>query len=368
MITYCTNIHPGESWDEIFLNVRTHLPAVKAAVSPDAPFPIGLRLSNRAAIDLDAEASALFQEWCREAGCFVPTINGFPYGVFHGRPVKESVYLPDWRQEERVEYTKRLAYLLDAWLPEGMAGSISTVPVGFKRKVRPDDYAAVRRNLLGVLEHLDLLRQRSGKEIVLCLEPEPGCVLETTEDLVRFIEQMGFPRALGNMMGICFDCCHHAVAFENVPEAFAMLSEAGVKIGKIQASSALRLKSFDRTLLDGLDEPCYLHQVVIRHPEGRLARYDDLPEALDRHHIALGEEWRIHFHVPVFAEDTVSYGTTRFFLEECLQRMDGNIPIEVETYTWDVLPAELRSASVTESIIREIEWVKEKSHETNRRS
>ena len=147
MITYCTNIHAGESWDETFLNVSTHCLTVKEAVSPDAPFPIGLRMSNHAAHEIDDYASKTFKDWCIKNDCYVPTINGFPYGSFHTGPVKEHVYLPDWRSQERVDYTKRLAALLDAWLPIGITGSISTVPVGFKSEVRSQK-SEVRQNLI----------------------------------------------------------------------------------------------------------------------------------------------------------------------------------------------------------------------------
>ena len=132
MITYCSNIHPGESFEETFLNLQTHLPAVKKAVSPDQPFPIGLRLSNRAAFEINEKISIEFREWCERHDCFVPTINGFPYGPFGSSPIKERVYLPDWRHFERVIYTKRLATLMDSWLPPKVKGSISTVPIGFK--------------------------------------------------------------------------------------------------------------------------------------------------------------------------------------------------------------------------------------------
>ena len=365
MITYCTNIHPGESRDEIFLNLQTHLLPVKEAVSPDKPFPIGLRLSNRAALEIDKDVSNRLHEWCRECGCYIPTINGFPYGSFHSYPVKESVYTPDWRHEERVEYTRKLANLLDYWLPGGITGSISTVPVGFKKFVTTDDYGIVRKNLMHAIMHLDRLRQKSGKEIILSLEPEPGCVLETTKDVIRFIDLMNIPENLRNTLGVCFDCCHHAVEFENASQSLAMLSEAGVRIGKVQASSALRLKGFNPEILERFVEPCYLHQVVIKNQDGNLTRYNDLTEALRNHHGNAGEEWRIHFHVPVFVDTMELYGTTRFFLEEVIRLTDRNTLMEVETYTWDVLPPELQMKTITESIIREIQWVNALRDETN---
>ncbi len=357
MITYCTNIHPGESWNEIFSNIATYTLSVKNAVSPKAPFPIGLRLSNKASLDIDERTSAMFHEWCQENNCYVPTINGFPYGSFHSLPVKEKVYMPDWRHAERIQYTKRLATLLDSWLPAGITGSISTVPVGFRNYVNEEDYPVIRQNLITALEHIDRLSQKNGKTIILSLEPEPGCVLETTDDVVRFFEQMNFPEQLRKNIGICFDCCHHAVEFENPNESLNLLRESAIKIGKVQVSSALRLNELKKDSLNRFCDPYYLHQVVIKQRDGSLNRYNDLPEALLLHNVCEREEWRIHFHVPVFAERTDFYGTTRFFTEEVLSSLGEEILLEVETYTWHVLPAELRTETVTQSIIREIQWL-----------
>lgn len=375
MITYCTNIHSGESWDEIFLNLKTHSLTVKEAVSPNEPFPIGLRLSNRAAMEIDEKASNEFYEWCQENGCFVPTINGFPYGSFHSIPIKENVYLPDWRYFERVEYTKKLADLLEQWLPEGITGSISTVPVGFRchinislplfNKGEMGGLGIVRQNLINVLEHIDRLRQKSGKEIILSLEPEPGCVIETTEDVVRFFEQMNFPKGLRGGIGICYDCCHQAVEFEDPGESLALLAGANIRIGKAQVSSALRLNNFDHNILERFAEPYYLHQVVIKNQYGNLTRYNDIPDALLANKVNMGEEWRIHFHVPIFIDNMGTYGTTRFFIEEILPLVDRHILLEVETYTWHVLPPELHTEKVAQSIIREIQWVNSQRDETN---
>jgi hypothetical protein len=358
VITYCTNIHPGESWQEAFENLRLHIPAVKSAVSPHDPFPVGLRLSSRASLEIGDGQSALFAAWLAEQGLFVPTINGFPYGAFHSSPVKERVYLPDWRTPERVEYTKRLAGLLDAWLPEAVTGSISTVPVGFRPCIGEGDLETVRANLLAVLEHLDQLRQRSGRLIVLALEPEAGCYLESCRDVVDFFRLMAFPHELAQGIGLCYDCCHQAVQFEDPASSLALLAGSGIAIPKVQVSSALRLKDPDRESLAAMGEPCYLHQVVIRSVQGELARYDDLPQALRDHSGLAGDEWRIHFHVPVFEERMDAFHTTRFFIPELLPLLEGNTLLEVETYSWNALPSELRTESVTRSIIREIQWLR----------
>jgi sugar phosphate isomerase/epimerase len=365
MITYCTNIHPGESWGDTFNNLQTYIPPVAAAVSPAAPFPIGLRLSDRASLEIDERASAGFMEWLRSTDTYVPTINGFPYGSFHGSVVKENVYLPDWRDCERADYTMRLANLLNSWLPENVQGSISTVPIGLKRGFI-DEAGAVRANLMRVLEHLDRLRQKSGKIIQLALEPEPGCLLETTHEVVSFFDRMAFPAELRQGIGICFDCCHQAVEFETPSHSLKLLADAGITIAKVQVSSALRVKNPDRVLLEKFCEPCYLHQVVIRDEAGALSRYTDLSDALREHRDGNGDEWRIHFHVPIFIERLEQHETTVYFIKETVPLIDSSVLLEVETYTWEVLPPELRMASVTQSIIREIQWLKAERNETNR--
>jgi hypothetical protein len=357
LITYCSNIHPGESWAETFANLRQHIPQVKAAVQPGSRFPIGLRLSQRAAQDLTPEENARFSAWLRENDCFVPTLNGFPYGAFHGQRVKENVYLPDWRSPERASYSMRLADLLAGWLPAEMSGSISTVPLGFKGVVDWSDLPSMRVQLLAVLAHLQRIRERQGKTIVLALEPEPGCLLETTEEVCRFFAQLALPDELRDLLGICYDGCHQAVEFEDPAASLARLVEAGVPIAKVQVSSALRVSGSDCERLRRFDEPCYLHQVVVSNQDASLSRYADLGDALNRHDRVVGDEWRCHFHVPIFIPEMADYCTTQPFLMQLLPLLPSALLLEVETYTWDVLPLELRRDSVTDSIIRELRWL-----------
>jgi len=356
MLTYCSNIHPGESWDETFANIRQYVPGVKKQVLPDASFPVGLRLSGRAASELNDELAAEFRAWCLDHDCFVATMNGFPYGAFHHVPVKERVYLPDWRHPERLRYTKQLATLLASWLPEFKSGSISTVPLGFKDDSGPDDWNTFRANLIRALQFLDSLAQKTGKEIVLSLEPEPGCLLETTEDVVRFFEMLDPPAGLRPFLSVCFDCCHQALQFESPAHSLQLLAASDIRIGHVQVSSALRLEHPDIGQLTRFCEPCYLHQTVGRRRDGSLVRYHDLDLA-----VAAGDrdvdEWRVHFHIPVFIDRLSDCASTQPFLREILPRLAPDIPLEVETYTWSVLPKDLRTATVTESIVRELEWV-----------
>jgi len=398
-LTYCTNVHRGESWPETFAALRLHLPAVKRQVSPGAQMGVGLRLSAIAAEALDdpAELDTLRGFLDRE-GLYVFTINGFPYGPFHGERVKEQVYVPDWREPERLAYTDRLAALLTALLPEepGLTGSVSTVPGAFLAAASsPGAREAIAEALLRHAAHLAALEDRTGRRIALALEPEPMCLLETTAGAVGFFEDYLFsagaaarfaalsgrtPAAaealLRRHLGLCLDVCHAAVEFEVPAENLALLRGAGIAVIKLQLSSALAVLHMDRAsaeLLRRFDDGVYLHQVVERGPDG-LVRFLDLPDALAARAgrglddgdatNGSGREWRVHCHVPVFHDALLGgFATTQPVLLDMLarQREDGiSAHLEVETYTWDVLPPELRSGDLDAAIAREIAWVRDR--------
>jgi sugar phosphate isomerase/epimerase len=356
MITYCTNIHPGESWQEIFTAVRLHAPVVKKKIAPDLNFPLGLRLSGRAAREMTGQDAENFHCWCNDEGFQVTTINGFPYGTFHHTPVKKSVYQPDWRSLERLKYTKKLAELLCRWLPDGKVGSISTVPIGYRSCISPEDFPGVRKHIRDALDFLDHLAQKTGKEILLAIEPEPGCYIETTRDVIDTFSSLDLSPEQQRRLAVCFDCCHQALQFENPAESLTLLKEYNIRIGHVQISSALRLLQPDIIRLARFQESCYLHQTVGRRGDGVLLHYQDLEQAIAESPVDV-EEWRVHFHVPVFLDRMTECGSTRFFLEEILPLFPPDTSMEVETYTWTVLPPELQTGAVTDSIIREIEWV-----------
>ena len=383
-LTYCTNIHAGETWPEVLAGLKRQLPPIKAAVAPGQPFGVGLRLSAEAAEALDEPAAfAEFDAFLNEGGYYVFTINGFPYGAFHGQRVKEGAYRPDWSQEPRLTYTNRLADLLARLLPEGMTGSVSTVPGTFKPWAE-GAVDAIADNLARHVAHLVALEARTGKTIVLAIEPEPCCLLETIDETIAFFEQRIFApaaservsaltglkttaaaEALRRHIGVCYDVCHAAVEFEDPQASIAALRAADIQIAKLQLSSALRIRSVDANTAERLgpfDEPVYLHQVVERR-DGELLRYLDLPNALEGIGEAAGNEWRVHFHVPIFLEELEAFSTTQEFLRAILsQHRDQPISrhLEVETYTWDVLPPRQRDVEVSSAIARELAWVKER--------
>jgi sugar phosphate isomerase/epimerase len=343
-LTYCTNIHPAVGWEAVLDSLRAHAPALKARLSPDAPFGIGLRLSGDESREL-LSGSHLddFRAWLDAEGLYVFTLNGFPHGTFHGQPVKADVHSPDWSTSERVDYTLRLAEILAALLPDGVEGTISTSPLSYKPWGH--DLDACTANVHRVDEGL------RGTNIALAIEPEADGSLATVDELIEW-----WPDGLENVT-ICFDACHSAVAYEDPDEALAALDEGGIRIGKAQLSAALKLPVIARAELERFADPIYLHQVTQRSKDGTLASWQDLPEALADDGDGDGEEWRVHFHVPIFMERYGALESTQDHLRGVIERVRGRTShLEIETYTWDVLPAELKASSV-DSIAREYEWV-----------
>ena len=384
-LTYCTNIHKGISWPEVRAYLERDIPAVKAQASPDAPFGLGFRLAAQAVDDLAAPAAlAELRDLLARHDLYVFTFNGFPYGPFHGVRVKEEVYQPDWSYPERLDYTDRLADLLLALLPADPAveGSVSTVPGTFRPlAAEPERVARIADNLLRHVAHLVDLHRASGRTIALAIEPEPMCMLETIEETAGFIEthllaRSGLDRlaelarldrtqaeaALRRHLGVCYDVCHAAVEFEDPAGSVARLRDAGISVPKLQLSAALRVPRMSAELaawLPRFDDGVYLHQVVARDA-GRLSRYLDLPPALADYARGGGDaEWRIHCHVPVFMAEAGLAATTQPFLAEILalqSQRSISTHLEVETYTWDVLPPALREVDLATAIARELAW------------
>ncbi|SMF20520.1 hypothetical protein SAMN02745866_01274 [Alteromonadaceae bacterium Bs31] len=369
-LSYCTNIHPGEDWPSLFSSLQRNLPAVKKNVCKDAPFGLGLRLSALAASYLTEKASALaeFKDWLNSESLYVFTINGFPYGTFHGETIKEKVYQPDWRSEARYHYSCQLAELLAKLLPANMHGSISTVPVGFKADFSTQQAVdSAIKKLLQFTDFLIDLESRSGKTVQLALEPEPACYLETSKDCLQFFARLfaasnRSSAEIKKHLGLCLDTCHAAVMQEQAKISAEMLINAGIPLHKIQLTAALRVSSANDAALKQLKQfadPVYLHQSTLLR-SGECHFFLDLPEALAA--VRERDEIRSHYHVPVFCENLGLLETTQSDLRELLKRQKQNAlstHLEVETYTFDVLPAHLRCSSVVDNISREINWVVE---------
>ncbi|HKL15442.1 MAG TPA: metabolite traffic protein EboE [Balneolaceae bacterium] len=389
--TYCSNIHPGEEWADHFKQIKGHLPELKSRLSPEAPFGVGLRLSAKAASQLKNENELeSFRHWLLENELYLFTINGFPYGSFHGERVKDNVYSPDWTTLDRLTYTNNLIDILASLLPEGLDGGISTSPLSYKYWKKAESgydaiFATATINLARAALKMGQVYEETGKEIHIDIEPEPDCILETGTETLQYFQHHLIPkgsdflksefgisageseRLLRKHIRVCYDTCHFALEYENAEKAIQEFLDADIRIGKTQVSSALkvdwtrpginpenilaRLKTFD--------EPVYLHQVIELTKDGSYRQYRDLSQALEQFDKAAAKEWRIHFHVPLFLDEFGELRSTRDHIEEALPYLlekSSCTHYEIETYTWDVLPERFKTG-LTESIEREYRWM-----------
>jgi hypothetical protein len=343
---------------------------VRERVCPGQPYAIGLRLSDQASRELSEPAALLhFRRWLDRHNCYLFTINGFPFGRFHGTRVKEKVYLPDWTSLERVEYTKRLFDLLAQLVPPGVEGSVSTLPGSFKEFIKDaDQLKTIRGHIFHCVEHIAKLSEQTGRKLHLGLEPEPLGLFETTSETVHFFEQLrsehpNDPR-INECLGVNYDTCHLAVEFEEPSEALGQFQKHDIKISKLHLSSALKVRPTPaaRAALKSFADDTYLHQVIHRNVDGELTRYKDLDLALNSPLIedAQTDEWRIHFHIPLHSPPTQILDNTASHLLGVLDILQSNpglcSHLEMETYTWGVMPAELRSRTVVEQLAAEYDW------------
>jgi len=381
-LTYCSNIHPAEGWPQVFDTLRRYAPELKRRLSPEAAFGLGLRLSNRESVEL-LQGTRLdeFREFLRDAGLYVALINGFPYGWFHERRLKDQVFAPDWHSPERVDYTLRLVEILRRLLPEGLDGGVSTCPLSYKpwfTQSSSADWNLLIQNIVRVAERMFQARGEHGRLIHLDIEPEPDGLVENTSEFLQFFEQLlrrGAPllaqsagltlsaaeEGLREHVALCFDLCHFAVEHEETSSTLAAIRAAGVRIGRVQVSSALKVaippgapeRELLHDTLTSFIDPVYLHQVI-----GTSERFADLPQGLACLTKTTASEWRIHYHVPLFIQDYESLSSTQPDVKDALAQLTPAEVrhLEIETYTWGVLPPELKS-DLVESIEREYRWV-----------
>lgn len=389
-LTYCTNIHPGEEWSKVFANLKQYVPVLKAQLAPGELFGIGLRLADVAARELlQGNTLAQFKSWLAEQDLYVFTLNGFPYGGFHRQVVKDQVYAPDWSKQERLDYTLRLTSILAELLPAEIEGSISTLPLSYKPWLKgqatQDVIKSASLHLAQAVAEMVRIRAETGKLLHLDLEPEPDGLLENAAEVVDYFQTQLLPIGaayLASHLGVshataagyllehirvCYDTCHFAVEYEDPATVFKQFQAAKIQIGKVQISAALQVKLPEHReqrlgLLERLRpfaESTYLHQVIERDRDGTLNHYRDLEIALPNLEQTTAREWRTHFHVPIFIHDYQLLQSTQDDIVTVLDLLQSNQNcnhLEIETYTWDVLPEEMK-LDLLASIQREYEWV-----------
>lgn len=370
-LAYCTNIHPAENWEETRRVLQSHVLRVRdllrrdGLLENDAPFAIGLRLSALAARELlEKDRLECFRRWLEETNTYVFTINGFPYGSFHGTRVKEKVFQPDWTDPDRIEYTKNLFRILSVIARPGTGASVSTLP-GSHKTFHADE-SVIRKNLIEMAAWLDDLSETTGHDFHLGLEPEPLGHFENTVETLGFFERLHADAdntdAIRRRIGVNFDTCHFAIEFDAMAPSLDVMRNHGIRISKIHLSSALELDPRNPQAIEalrGFNEPTYFHQVIALDSDAKLRRFLDLPDFLDADHSGLLAA-RVHFHIPLDAEPSPPLQSTRAYAREVLDWMQENpggcAHYEIETYTWGVLPGGLQRP-VEEQIAGEYRWV-----------
>lgn len=399
-IGYCTNVHAGVDLPAIRENVLQYAVKVRETLSDGEPLGLGLWLPHQAARELQRSGVSDFAEFLRKLNLRPFTINGFPYDNFHDAIVKHRVYEPTWWQPERLDYTKCLAEVLVGLLPDDeRVGSISTLPMGWPKTMsgesvtskQLDQAGANFRELAGFLAQL---HSRTGRRIVVAIEPEPGCIIDSCNDCIDWFTKHLPESAHRQYITVCHDVCHSAVMMEPQQAVLAAYAKAGIGVGKVQVSSAIvadwqsmavgrRFEALDQ--LAAFAEDRYLHQTGRQKANGEFVLEEDLPQLLERVRenrdtngsaeagmpldpVDGDDRWVIHFHVPIFLERFGHLTTSHSEVVDCLRTLlddsesgtgiDFTGHLEVETYAWSVLPESMRRRGLAEDIAREIRWLK----------
>ena len=389
-LTYSTLVHPGDTWPEMKNSLVTFVPEVKKRFSPDAPMGVSLRLANASVEELLAkpEERTWLKKFLEDNNLYIFTVNAFPYGPFKGEIVKERVYEPDWTTEERTKYTMHIADILAEVTSQPVEPTIQTAPLAYRPKANtPEFLANFNENIYRVIAHLMNLEKRTGRRVKLAVEPEPYCFLETIPETVQWFNEKIYSLAAAERiaklsgeplsevfgatrryLGVVLDICHQSVAFESIADDIDQLSQAGIPIFKLQEAAALRVDQVDAEIVAELKKytgTIYLSQTTeLRN--GVITRYLNLEDAIAAWESDPGpREWRTHFHVPVFLQDLGPFQTTRSGIDDAL-RIHARTPLsthlEIETYTWDVLPEHLKTGDITEYVVRELEYVRDELH------
>jgi sugar phosphate isomerase/epimerase len=385
-LTYSTLVHPADDWDQIWHSLNTYVPKVRDRFAGKNRFGVSLRLSAKSAetlVNSKTERDKL-KKFLDDQNMYLYTVNAFVYGHFKGELVKEQVYEPDWRSEERTQYTMNVATIVADIAPADVLPSIQTCPLGFKPRVTgPEVVQAYTDNVLRVTKHLIELEAKTGVTVTLGLEPEPYCFLETTDETVDYFKNHLYSgasveklaktaripiaeamSALRRHVGIVYDICHLAVEYEDITESLQKLVDAGVPIVKLQEAAALHIPEVTQKVVDTLkrySKTIYLTQTIEKR-DGKLTKYLNLEDAFAAWEKNPGpREWRTHIHVPVFLDDLGEFRTTRFAIADALKfhkQKPLSRQLEIETYTWDMLPDSLKTGDIVEYVCRELDWVR----------
>lgn len=368
-LAYCMNVHPATTLEDVLTSLERFTAPIAARVRAEhgieGPTAVGLRLGAEVVEELTDDCFQVerLADALLEMDGYALTVNAFPYGRFHDGPVKEDVYRPDWTDRRRVEYSVAAAEILAALPGRSEHRSVSTAPGTFKA-FGAADVEAIAANVAEVAARYHVLEMETEVLTRLAIEPEPGCLFETTDEIVTFFRDVllaGSWPALERLkpglrerqhevllrhVGICYDTCHQAVEMEDPRASLRAIETAGIPVAKVQLSSALHLDEPGRNAaalaeLGRFDEPTWLHQVVAKRRDGGIDRFVDLPEFLAAAPERDDAAARCHFHVPIFLDAVGPLGTTRSDLHDALDAVTAAglcDHLEIETYSWSMMP------------------------------
>ena len=394
-LSYCTNVHACSSVDDLIESLSLHAAEVRRRVCPGEQLGVGIWLPARPPRFGEAIGTAVtllnmslrnrnrslarLRAALDDLGLAAVTCNAFPLYDFHQPVVKHAVYEPDWTSVYRSAHTSARVAMLDELNPHQRGCSVSTLPIGWRQGEPADserrEIAAFHLN--EAVRFLDRFSEDFGVDSTIDLEPEPGCILDTCDDVIAFFDEHLPDEVHRRHIGVCHDVCHAAVMFEDQREVLRRYAEAGIRVNKVQISSALDVDvktigvkaAVER--LRPFAEPRYLHQTGVLHDAGDPASFElieDLPDAiamLERvreagDKSAIPDRLRVHFHVPVYLDSIGPLGTTNDQIAEAVaaaREYHDTRHFEVETYAWGVLPDDLKRDTLAEGIADELKWV-----------
>jgi hypothetical protein len=369
-LSYCLNAFDfSGDWkmslnrvDSIFSKVRE-----KSLISSKEMLGLGFWTSSNFLKLMQCDENiGYLQKFLKSRNYFISTVNAFPYGVFHNQPVKDKVYLPNWLNEKRVEFTIKAAVFLQKFLPENGIGSISTLPGAYKLHIKSSDHKIMKQiadNLEKVAESLAYIYEATGKKIRLGVEMEPDCIWETPEEFVGFYNNyLSAFKYAPEYIGVCYDTCHQEL-IESTPGAgLRIFLNNDIPIVKIQLSAALEIQNIEFFKnIKNFDEHVYLHQTRIFNNHGEISeKFIDIPclKTMSEEDAIL----KCHFHLPIFWDEKGKFFASA--RKELLKTLDflkknPNIcqDIEIETYTYNVLPDCINNNDITSAVVNEYKWV-----------
>ncbi|MCS6970481.1 MAG: metabolite traffic protein EboE [Planctomycetota bacterium] len=358
-LAYNTNLHPAERVAEIAEALAAFAGPLRERLGWER-LGVDLRLGLAAL----AEDLAPLRRVLERHRLSAHTINGFPLRPFQAARVKEDAYRPDWSEPERLDASLRLLEAALALSDEPLL-TISTCPGSFRPLGPTHDDPQQHARAYGLWAAAAWrARQRHGRRVVLCLEPEPWCTLESSWDAAWFWrgplatsglaaaaaaldgDTAAAQQAIAEHLALCLDTCHSAVIGEEPLAALARLRAAAVPIAKLQVTAAVVAdlrEPMQAAALAAMAEPRFLHQTTLFAADGSCLRLADLDGfAAARQRLPAAERAVSHFHVPIDrCELANGLATSADHAQAMLHAVlaSGRPHLAVETYTWPLLSA-----------------------------